>query len=120
VLVEGGVCGLVVDVDPVAACAECFVGYRADQVTADAEALEPGVHHRVEDERVGSAVPDGVREADQPVSAEGADPGQAVALEPGRPRALGGVRPPSLLRERAVMQRGELGVVDREPDPELD
>jgi hypothetical protein len=39
-----------------------------DQVAADAETLEVRVDRRVEDERVGSAVPDGVHEADQPTS----------------------------------------------------
>jgi hypothetical protein len=36
------------------------------QVLSDAEALEVRVHHGVQDERVGSAVLDGVYEADEP------------------------------------------------------
>ena len=86
---------------------------------ADAEALEVRVNRGVEDERVGSAVPDGVHEADQAARAERADPGQAVALKPGRPRDGEGVRVRATGAERLAVQEGQGRVVDREPDLQL-
>jgi hypothetical protein len=103
-------------VHPVAARPERLVGHRPHQAPSDPETLEVRVHRGIQDERVGSAVPDGVHEADQTAGAERADPSQAVPLEPLRPRADDGVFIWAVRAERQVVQRRQRGVVNREPD----
>ena len=120
VLVEAREFRLVVDVNPFTAGLERLIGHRAHQVPPDAEAPEVRVHCGVQDERVDPAVPDGVREADQPARAERAGPGQAMALQPGCPRAGSDVRTWAVRAERPVVQRGQHAIVDRELNPQLD
>jgi hypothetical protein len=61
------------------------------------------VHRGVQDERVDSAIPDGMHEADELARAECADPGQTVALQPACPRAGNGVCIWEVRAERPVI-----------------
>jgi len=112
VFVERHQVRFVVDVQPLAAGRRDLLDEEVDEGARDAAPLVGGVDDGVEEEGVKAAVPAGVHEADQRVTAEGADPGQAVPFQAYRPW----LRTVPWAAERSRVQVGERVVIDGEPD----
>lgn len=101
---------LEVDVKPFALRGTGFTCCRCNQ--RGPNSLHPVVlgDHRVQDEGVGSTVPDDVDEADQGVSFPRADPAQALALKPWSPVGLS-----DRVSEALGVERVEGSVVEATP-----
>lgn len=82
VLVERHQVRFVVDVQPLAAGRCDLFGEEIDQGARDAAPLTCGVDDGIEEEGVKAAVPAGMHESNQRVTAKGAHPGQAVLFQP--------------------------------------
>jgi len=105
--VEGSKVILEVHVEPFTTRPPRFSNGGGHDPSADSLAPRVGRHNRVEKERVSSAVPSDVHEANQLTVAPSADPAETVAMNPPVPVLVA-----FPMAKRFSMQRVDLGVVE--------
>lgn len=98
---------LEIDVDPLTSCCASFLDGRPDQPATDPHSLVLRTDDRIDDERMGAAVPSDVHESDQTVSRRRRCPSETVA------QLLSPSMFTGLTVERDGMKRLQFVLIDR-------